>query len=416
MRIALLGPYPPDEQVTGGVDAVMVALVRGMTRRPGLDLHVVTAVPGLRTAVTETRPTADPTARLTLHRVPHPRGERLLWHLPAVRLLRHTVDEIAPDVVHAQMPGLYAGAARAAGRPYVVSLHGVVFREATLAARDGVSPGMCARWLVDSWYERWIVGQARDLISTTPYTREEFRGRTSARFHDIENPVDEVFFGVPAETATDPRLLCVAQLIPRKDIMTLLHVFARVREALSGTERAGTLRAQENTLPVLEIVGQKDADPAYAAACQQEIERLGLQDAVFLSGSLPAHQLADACSRASLVLLTSLQETAPVAIAVAMAAGRAVVATRVGGVPFMVADGRTGFLAAPGDVEGISGAVLELLRDPPRRRAFGEAAREAARARYHVDAVVDRTLALYGQLCGRHAQSIPAAHGQAAAQ
>jgi glycosyltransferase involved in cell wall biosynthesis len=87
-----------------------------------------------------------------------------------------------------------------------------------------------------------------------------------------------------------------------------------------------------------------------------------------------------------------------VAIAEAMAAGRAVVATRVGGVPFMVADGRTGLLVEPGDVRGLADAAITLLKDPERRLAYGRAARFEAERRFRLEAVVERTIGLYNSL------------------
>ncbi len=382
MRVALLGPYPTDDHVTGGVDAVMVALATGMSRRLEIDLHVVSTMPGLKT------PTVARRAGFTLHQLPHPRGERLLWHQPVVRSLLRKLGEIAPDVVHAQMAGPYADAALRSGRPAVISLHGVVAREAALAWEHS-SPSIRARWIVDAWYERWIIRRARDLIATTPYTRQEYPHLPQARFHDIENPVDNVFFDVPDAPALGSRLLCIAQLIPRKDILTLLQAFARVRETTPETR--------------LDIVGQIDADPPYAALCRETVDRLDMAEQVQFLDSQPKEALAASCARADLIVLNSLQETAPLAVAVAMAAGRAVVGTRVGGVPFMVEDGTTGLLTEPGDVSGLAAAILTLLTQPERRFAFGRAARLVARDRYHVDAVVHRTVALYTLLCAEGA-------------
>jgi glycosyltransferase involved in cell wall biosynthesis len=58
----------------------------------------------------------------------------------------------------------------------------------------------------------------------------------------------------------------------------------------------------------------------------------------------------------------------------AAAAGKPVVATRVGGIPDAVEDGKTGFLTEPGDYEGLSDAVISLLGDGQTKRVMGEAA------------------------------------------
>jgi len=113
--------------------------------------------------------------------------------------------------------------------------------------------------------------------------------------------------------------------------------------------------------------------------------------------------LADCYARADVVLLTSRQETAPLVVSEAMAAGRPLVATRAGGVPLMVRDGVTGFLTDPGDVVGLAQATLALLVQPDRCRAFGEAARAEAEQRFRLAVVVERTMALYDDLIARAA-------------
>lgn len=379
MKVALLGPYPQTE-LAGGVDAVMRALVSGLVARGDVDLHVVSSAPDLR------KPEVLSQRGWSLHRVPHPRRDRLLWHQPAVCPVRRALAEIAPDVVHAHMAGHYADAALRSGKPAVITLHGVVFREAALALK-GAALLVRLRWHLDALFERWVVGRAHDLIAISPYVAEEYRPLTRARFHAIENPVADEFFTVPEAVPgplANPRLLCVARVIPRKDILTLLAAFARVLAAWPQAQ--------------LEIAGSTTADPHYAALCQNTAAGLGLIGKVHFLGDLNGRALLDAYARADVVLLTSRQETAPVAVAEAMAAGRPVVATSVGGLPFMVADGMTGKLVASGDAAGLAHAVLSLLGDPDLRMSCGRAARAVAEERFRLHRVIARTVDLYRQL------------------
>ncbi|MCX6031102.1 MAG: glycosyltransferase family 4 protein [Chloroflexi bacterium] len=389
MRVALLGPFPDDVRggLAGGVDRVVLALADGLAARPDVELHVVTAVPGLAAGQTVL------CTGFTLHRVPHRRGDRLLFHQPLAWPIRRKLDAIAPDVVHAQMIGPHADAALQSGRPAVISLHGVVFREAALALAHS-SLADRARWLLDAWYERWIIRRATDLIATSPYVIPEYRAFTRARFHEIDNPIPDFFFEVSGRDrvahARPPTLLCVARVIPRKDILTLIEVFGRVAAALPGA--------------VLEIAGQTDADPAYTAACIEAVQRLATgSDSVRFLGNIGGQALAECYARADVVLLTSRQETAPLVVSEAMAAGRPLVATRAGGVPLMVRDGVTGFLTEPGDVAGLTQATLALLTQPDRCRAFGQAGRVAAEQRFRLATIVDRTMALYADMIARAA-------------
>jgi starch synthase len=78
-----------------------------------------------------------------------------------------------------------------------------------------------------------------------------------------------------------------------------------------------------------------------------------------------------------------------------MAHGRAVVATRVGGMPSMIEEGRTGILVEPGDPAALRAAIERLLDDPDSRRRLGAAGREKVSRLCSWDRVVERTLAAY---------------------
>jgi glycosyltransferase involved in cell wall biosynthesis len=88
---------------------------------------------------------------------------------------------------------------------------------------------------------------------------------------------------------------------------------------------------------------------------------------------------------ADLFLLTSISEGIPLTIIEAMAASLPVVATRVGGVPEMVEDGRTGLLAAPGDDAALAQGILNLADDSLLREEMGQLGRAACLARFSED-------------------------------
>ena len=97
-------------------------------------------------------------------------------------------------------------------------------------------------------------------------------------------------------------------------------------------------------------------------------------------------------------LLASENEGTPVTIIESLAAGRPVVATRVGGVPDVVEDGVDGFLAEPHDVDGLAERLERLARDPVLRAEMGRRGRERALSRYAVDRLVADVDALYRSL------------------
>jgi glycosyltransferase involved in cell wall biosynthesis len=129
-----------------------------------------------------------------------------------------------------------------------------------------------------------------------------------------------------------------------------------------------------------------------------EVERtrdvMGLTDVVKLLGrrdDVPAIM-----SIASLVLLTSTLEGMPNVLLEAQALGVPVVATRVGGVPDCVEHGRTGFVVASEDADGLVGACRRLLLDPALARSMGHSGAKLMRESYSIAALAERHLALAG--------------------
>ena len=100
---------------------------------------------------------------------------------------------------------------------------------------------------------------------------------------------------------------------------------------------------------------------------------------------------------ADVVALTSRNEGSPVSIIEAMAAGRPVVCTAVGGVPDVVRPG-TGVLVAPGDDTAFAAGVSALLADPARRAALGAAARQAVYPAYDAARLISDMTRLYDSL------------------
>jgi glycosyltransferase involved in cell wall biosynthesis len=152
----------------------------------------------------------------------------------------------------------------------------------------------------------------------------------------------------------------VGRLVPVKAIATALKAFGRAHAVL----------------PSLRFVIAGDG-PERAAATALMAE-LGLRDRVTLLGwvdDLPAFYAS-----IDVLVLSSINEGTPVAVIEAMAAGRCVVATAVGGVPDVVDDGVTGVLVAANDPDAMAAALLRVASDATLRTAMGAAGRAKAAA------------------------------------
>ena len=118
-----------------------------------------------------------------------------------------------------------------------------------------------------------------------------------------------------------------------------------------------------------------------------------LTDRVTLTGAIP--DPAPFYDAADLVVSASHWEGLPYALLDGMAAGKPVVATRVGGVADLIEDGKDGLLVEPGDVVALAEAIVRTLSDEPLRKRLGAAARKKILERYTLKSMVQRTATLY---------------------
>jgi glycosyltransferase involved in cell wall biosynthesis len=131
-------------------------------------------------------------------------------------------------------------------------------------------------------------------------------------------------------------------------------------------------------------------------AVERRAHELGLmRDTLFLGYQ---EEVAPFYAAFDAMILPSINEGTPVSAIEALAAGRPVVATRVGGVPDVVREGEDGFLVEPGDVDGLAERLARLAADPELRERLGAAGRARVIPRYSVARLVDDIDLLYRSL------------------
>lgn len=161
---------------------------------------------------------------------------------------------------------------------------------------------------------------------------------------------------------------CLGQLHPSKGVHVLLEAFGRVVREFPNAR--------------LYVIGDAVIDEyrGYEERLRQQVAVAGLQDHVVLTGWRDdALALA---ARMDIIVHPSFAEGFGRAVLEAMALGRAVIASAVGGLREAIRDGDNGFLVPPGSVEALADRLLRLLRDPALRERLGRRARETVRAEY----------------------------------
>jgi glycosyltransferase involved in cell wall biosynthesis len=136
----------------------------------------------------------------------------------------------------------------------------------------------------------------------------------------------------------------------------------------------------------------------YRRQLDDVLDELRLRDRVEIRGAATRSELVELYASADVLALSSIQETAPLVIAEAQAAGVAVAATDVGGTRWMIRDGETGLVVPPLDDAAMADALDALVTDPARRECMGRHARREAALRFAPEHIADRTLELYQQM------------------
>ena len=222
--------------------------------------------------------------------------------------------------------------------------------------------------------------QVADVIAPgSEYNRrwEEANGAHPAKIRPIHNGVDAVSFGPSVGDPVAPTIAWVGRIDPLKDVKTLLRAFARIRRAIPDAR----LRI---------FGGTPTGNEAYYQACLRLHDQLGLGTSAVFEGRVPS--IIDAYHAGHVVLSTSISEGFPYAVLEAMASGRAVIATDVGGVREAVAD--TGILVPPRDDKRIAEACIELLADSRRRAQLASLGRERVLSMF----TLERCLARYREV------------------
>ena len=193
------------------------------------------------------------------------------------------------------------------------------------------------------------------------------------------NPVGEEIFSL-RNRPTSPHIPVVGGLRHRKDPLAAIQVFEHVVAAVPDA--------------TMDLLGPDSNTPLDRTVADYVASR-GLGDKVRLLGLVPDEQLWEEYERAAVLLLTSKEETAPVALGEACAVGLPAVGTDAGGIPYMIRDGETGFVRPVGDTAGLAERTVAIMTDAPLRDRLAARAREVGRQEYALDRITEQTLAAY---------------------
>jgi glycosyltransferase involved in cell wall biosynthesis len=192
-------------------------------------------------------------------------------------------------------------------------------------------------------------------------------------------------------------IVYVGRLLPRKDIRNIVRALALLVRQSASREDA----------PQLMVVGGESEQPDPTATyeideLQKLASELGVIDHVLFTGKRQPELLRYYYSAADVAVTTPWYEPFGLTPLEAMACGRPVIGSAVGGITFTIKDGETGLLVPPRDPEALAARLQRLLGQPDLRRRMGLAARKRVEREFSWPIVALRTGALYDKTLAAH--------------
>ena len=294
--------------------------------------------------------------------------------LAAAWRLSRVLKQLRPDVIHAHDPGGVAMAATA------LSITAPRPRPALVASRRIEFP------VARNSFSAWKYSQVDCFLAISQAVRDRLVADRipAAKITVVHEGVDvERIAALPHGNlhaalflpTHSPIVGAIGALVAQKAHHTLVDAAAIAVKQVSDVRFV--------------ILGEGELRPQL----EKQIKHLHLERHVFLAGFRP--DVLELLKDIDVFALSSTHEGMCTSLVDAMAAGKAAVATAVGGVPEVLADGETGFLVQARDSEALAARIVQLLKDENLRARMGRAGLARARQRFTVERMVAETAAAY---------------------
>ena len=366
---------------SAGIRVVAPGQLRGMARqleigryRTGRALHHLEQLT-YRARRQVSTPRADRDVLTFAQQAVHERGDYNLLTRHILRALARHAQQSPPDVIHVHGCRL--------GQDWIIQW----------AAAHGYPTVYTEHTTIGDWDGPWhpegaqIVSETADVLACVSETaRSSLLANLSMprniplTRHIVRGPAQYRHSAVLEKASNPPYVLCVARLSHHKGIDILLDALAILRK--------------QGVVAQLRIAGDGDE----RQKLEQQASRLGLSEVVDFLGNVDSARIGKLWDSSSFGVLPSRTEGLPLSLIEAMAHGRTIVGTRVGGIPEVIQHEENGLLVADNDSPALAAAMRLLLDDPELACRLGTSARHSFETGgWSEQEVTEHTLSLYEQ-------------------
>ena len=306
----------------------------------------------------------------------------LLLPFDLYRLIK-TVQKQDFDIIHFQgFHPLYCLSAILCQRKYptVITLHGI----SSVEMDFHMQRNFIFRFF-SKISEKFAISKIKDIIVLAPQIEQIIRKMTDSKTYIIPNGINinSISSIEPFHSNKKNIIFYIGNLIKIKGVDVLINSFYEVKKYIPDSYLfiAGT-GEERNELKEL-------------------VKELDLENDLYFLGYISGEEKYSLMKSANVLVLPSLWESLPIAVLEGMACGKPIIASNVGGVPYLVDDGVNGFLVQPGEVNELADKIITLLKDKKLQEAMGRESLNRSED-FEWNKIAEKTFEAYKEIIGEY--------------
>ena len=292
------------------------------------------------------------------------------------------IKEINPDIVHVQgthYPYNYISIALLGKYPVLITVHGLMATEYKYESGINFLSAFISYLL-----EKYALSKIKDIIVLAPQIEQIIRKMTDSKTYIIPN-------GVDCDETDDIRTF--------KAIKHPSMIYMGVLENVKGVDvLIKAVKTIKSDVPDIHlyVAGQGFQEENL----KKLTKKLDLDGNIDFLGYISGEEKYSLMKSANVLVLPSLWESLPIAVLEGMACGKPIIASNVGGVPYLVDDGVNGFLVQPGEVNELADKIITLLKDKKLQEAMGRESLNRSED-FEWNKIAEKTIDLYKEILKR---------------
>ncbi len=367
ITVAMLGQYPLNN-IYGGVEMHFYQLAHHIALLDNVELHIVTL--GCNNEQFEEN-------GIKYHIIE--KSSFRPFRILDIVKLRKEILKIKPDILHVQGTSIiYIPVATLIGNnyPVLLTVHGLV--KSAVRFERGVHRFISK--VIRIPLEKYAISKIQNIVVCSPAMESLVSNMTNSKIYVIPNGINlEDIDDVKPLELNPPNILFVGLLWNVKGVDILLNAVPIIKKSIPDLS--------------VYIVG--------SGPCENELKKLvkelDIEENIKFLGFISGKEKYSYYTSADICVFPSRHEAFGITLLEAMACGKPVVASNVGGIPYVVEDGKTGLLFEGGNVEDLAEKVIALLNDEKLRDKMGKAGRERVKD-FTWDKIAEQTVSVYKEI------------------